>query len=82
MVSISPDGMPAMTTRDFFASPDRDCDDGVDTCLQDCLTDVGCPIGYACLPVGEGDIKQCVAKSADCEDLGICQDDGDCSANL
>jgi len=47
-------------------------------CGKACVTDVGCPTGYACLSVNGVDDKQCVAKSSRCEDLGVCEGDEDC----
>jgi hypothetical protein len=47
-------------------------------CTLACVTDAGCPVGYTCHAVdGEPD-KQCIPKSADCLDLGLCENDGDC----
>ena len=47
-------------------------------CGLGCVTDVGCPQGFACLDVAGVDTKQCVAKSGSCEDLGLCTKDSEC----
>lgn len=47
-------------------------------CGLSCLSDAGCPKGYSCLDVAGADDKQCVAKSGSCEDLGLCESDGEC----
>ncbi len=51
---------------------------GGNFCGLDCVTDVGCGVGYVCREVSGIEAKQCVPKSGNCLDLGICQDDGDC----
>ncbi len=52
--------------------------DGGSYCGLACLTDAGCPTGYACAATGASD-KQCLPKSGSCADLGLCADDGECS---
>lgn len=47
-------------------------------CGLGCVTDAGCPQGFACLGVEGEAVKQCVARSGACEDLGLCQDDREC----
>jgi hypothetical protein len=50
-------------------------------CGAQCLTDVGCAVygpGHVCIEVSGVTYKQCVPKSGSCENLGVCEDDGDC----
>jgi hypothetical protein len=51
---------------------------GGNYCSKACVADAGCPIGYSCAAAGGGADKQCVPKSGDCTDLGLCEDDGQC----
>jgi hypothetical protein len=52
--------------------------DGGTFCGLACLTDAGCPTGYTCAATGAPD-KQCLPKSGSCTDLGLCENDGDCT---
>ncbi len=47
-------------------------------CGLGCVTDAGCPDGFSCLSVAGVAVKQCVAKSGACGDLGLCQGDSEC----
>jgi len=47
-------------------------------CGLGCVSEVGCPAGFACLPVEGVSVKQCVAKSGACEELGLCARDSEC----
>lgn len=47
-------------------------------CGLGCVTAAGCPQGFDCVAVPGVEAKQCVARSGACEDLGLCERDGEC----
>lgn len=51
---------------------------GEQACGLGCVTEAGCPEGFACQAVTGVATKQCVAKSGVCDDLGLCAKDSEC----
>jgi len=51
---------------------------GGNHCGRACVTDVGCPLGYACAEVVGATHRQCVPRSGSCQNLGLCTGDGGC----
>ncbi|NUN15115.1 MAG: hypothetical protein HUU55_15915 [Myxococcales bacterium] len=47
-------------------------------CGLACLSDIGCPAGYACIDVAGVKSKQCVPKSGSCAQPGECTEDKQC----
>lgn len=47
-------------------------------CGLACLSDVGCPAGYACVDIAGLKSKQCVPKSGTCDQPGECTKDAQC----
>jgi hypothetical protein len=47
-------------------------------CGNECISDLGCDVGYSCSDVEGYAQKLCVPDSGKCEDLGLCESDGEC----
>ena len=47
-------------------------------CANECLSDLGCEVGFSCVNVEGYSQKLCVPDSGSCEDLGLCESDGEC----
>ena len=50
-------------------------------CGYPCLSDVGCQVigpGYSCVALDAFEVSQCVPKSGDCAELGLCEEDAEC----
>ena len=47
-------------------------------CANECISDLGCQVGYSCLAVDGYTQKLCVPDSGECADLGLCESDGEC----
>ena len=47
-------------------------------CATECISDLGCEVGYSCIAVDGFSQNLCVPDSGQCEDLGLCESDGEC----
>ena len=51
-------------------------------CGNECISDLGCDVGYSCSDVEGYAQKLCVPDSGKCEDLGLCESDGECKIRV